>query len=189
MVRAGVFARWLIIALVADVSYTSWHVARAQEATPTAECPRMSEEQNAALARRFLEDAIGGHDASVLHEIMAPQVAYHAAAGTDVDTVEEVITLISGTITAFPDVHYTIDRTITDGDLIAFIWRAEGTNTGSLQGRPPTGKHVPGRGSMPCASSAARSSRSGLSSTLSAGCSRSAPLPHQRRSAHQASRT
>jgi predicted SnoaL-like aldol condensation-catalyzing enzyme len=142
MPRVLMVAGLLVIALASGVTHTSRDSARAQEATPTAECPPMSEEQNAALARRFLEDAIGGHDANVLHEIMAPQVAYHAAAGTDVDTVEEVITLISGTITAFPDVHYTIDRTITDGDLVAFIWRAEGTNTGSLQGRPPTGKHA-----------------------------------------------
>src|SRR4051794_36034057 len=135
MPRAGVFAGLLVIVLAIGLARTSWELAQAEEATPTAACPAMSEEQNAALARRFLEDAIGGHDANVLHEIMAPQVAYHAAAGSDVETVDEVIRLISGTITAFPDVHYTIDRTISDGDLVAFIWRAEGTNAGSLQGR------------------------------------------------------
>jgi predicted ester cyclase len=62
--------------------------------------------------------------------------------GKNVETKHGSQTLISGTITAFPDVHYTIDTTITDGDLVAFIWRAEGTNTGSLQGRPPTSKHA-----------------------------------------------
>jgi hypothetical protein len=140
MLRVNVFGWLAAIGLATGVAQTAWQQTQAQEATPAAACAAMSEDQNVAIARRFLEDAIGGHDANVLHEIMAPQVAYHAAAGTDVDTVDEVIKLISGTITAFPDVHYTIDRTITDGDLVAFIWHAEGTNTGSLQGRPPTGK-------------------------------------------------
>jgi predicted ester cyclase len=130
----------LVIGLTAGLAYAPWQPARAQGATPTAACSPMTEEQNVAVALRFLEDAIGGHDANVLREIMGPQVAYHAAAGTDVDTVEEVMALISGTITAFPDVHYTIDKVITDGELVALIWHAEGTNAGSLQGRPPTGK-------------------------------------------------
>jgi predicted ester cyclase len=142
MRRVALLASILVIALASGLAGISGERARALEATPTAECPVLSEEQNAAVARRFLEDAIGGHDANVLHEIMAPEVVYHAAAGTDVDTVDEVITLISGTMTAFPDVHYTIDNVITDGDLVALVWHAEGTNTGSLQGRPPTGKHA-----------------------------------------------
>jgi predicted ester cyclase len=73
---------------------------------------------------------------------MAPRVAYHAATGKDIDTVEEVIPLIAGTINGFPDVHYTIDQTIVEDDLVVLTWHAEGTNTGKFQGRPPTGKHA-----------------------------------------------
>jgi len=141
MQRVAIFASLLAIAFL-GLTRSPWVLAGAQEATPAAECSVSTEEENVAVARRFLEDAIGGHDASVLTEIMAPRVVYHAATGKDIDTVEEVIPLIAGTINSFPDVHYTIDLTITEGDLVAFTWHAEGTNTGDFQGRPPTGKHA-----------------------------------------------
>ena len=85
---------------------------------------------------------MGGHDANVLTEIMAPRWRITRQRAQDIDTVDEVIKLISGTISGFPDVHYTIDLTIAEGDLVAFTWHAEGTNTGEFQGRPPTGKHA-----------------------------------------------
>lgn len=41
---------------------------------------------------------------------------------------------------AFPDLTFTVDQLVSDGDKIAARWTATGTNTGGLMGMPPTGK-------------------------------------------------
>ena len=51
-------------------------LGRAQDATPAgsppAGCPIMTEDENAAIARRWHEEAINTHDLTVLDELLAP---------------------------------------------------------------------------------------------------------------------
>ena len=42
----------------------------------------------------------------------------------------------------FPDVNVTIEKILSDGDLVAAVYRVRGTHTGEFQGMPPTGKTV-----------------------------------------------
>jgi predicted ester cyclase len=139
MIRVAFIGSLLALALIPTLPGSASLVANAQEATPAAECPVTSEDENVAIAIRWFDDALNGHDATMLSEIMAPNIAYHAATAADVDTVEETIQLVNATVTGFPDVHYTIDETITEDGFVVFVWHAEGTNTGEYQGRAPTG--------------------------------------------------
>ncbi len=43
---------------------------------------------------------------------------------------------------AFPDLKVTVDMTIAEGDLVCVRWTARGTNTGTGNGIPATGKRV-----------------------------------------------
>ena len=43
---------------------------------------------------------------------------------------------------AFPDVHFTIDDLIAEGETVVIRWTVTGTHKGELQGIAPTGKHV-----------------------------------------------
>jgi predicted ester cyclase len=49
---------------------------------------------------------------------------------------------ISGMLLAFPDLHFTIEDQLVQGDRAAFRWHATGTHTGPLGAAPPTGKSV-----------------------------------------------
>lgn len=49
---------------------------------------------------------------------------------------------VSGMLAAFPDVQYTIDRQEAEGDTVRTWLTYNGTNTGSLNGMPPTGKRA-----------------------------------------------
>ena len=42
--------------------------------------------------------------------------------------------------TAFPDVHFTVEQQIAEGDLVVTRWSATGTHKGEMMGFPPTGK-------------------------------------------------
>ncbi len=43
---------------------------------------------------------------------------------------------------AFPDLHFTIEDILTEGDKVVWRWSSQGTNQGSLMGMPPTGKQA-----------------------------------------------
>ena len=50
--------------------------------------------------------------------------------------------LVGGLLAAFPDLHFTVEDQLTQGDRVAFRWRATGTHTRPLGAAPPTGKPV-----------------------------------------------
>ena len=50
--------------------------------------------------------------------------------------------LMAGFLLAFPDLHYTIEDQLVQGNHVAFRWSATGTHTGPLGAAPPTGKPV-----------------------------------------------
>jgi predicted ester cyclase len=43
---------------------------------------------------------------------------------------------------AFPDIHFTIEDQIAEGDRVVTRWTARATHTGPFQGMPPTGRQV-----------------------------------------------
>lgn len=49
---------------------------------------------------------------------------------------------VAGLLGAFPDIHFTIEDQLVQGDRAAFRWRATATHTGPLGSAPPTGKPV-----------------------------------------------
>jgi predicted ester cyclase len=50
--------------------------------------------------------------------------------------------LVRGLLAAFPDLQFTTEDQLVQGDRVAFRWRATGTHTGPLGAAPPTGKPV-----------------------------------------------
>lgn len=50
--------------------------------------------------------------------------------------------LVAGLLSAFPDLHFTIEDQLVQGDRVAFRWRATGTHAGPLGAAPPTGKPI-----------------------------------------------
>jgi predicted ester cyclase len=50
--------------------------------------------------------------------------------------------LMAGFLLAFPDLHFTIEDQLVQGNHVAFRWSATGTHTGPLGAAPPTGKPV-----------------------------------------------
>jgi steroid delta-isomerase-like uncharacterized protein len=48
--------------------------------------------------------------------------------------------LVGGMLAAFPDMHFTMEDQLVDGDRVAHRWRATGTHTGPLGPVPPTGR-------------------------------------------------
>ena len=129
---------FLVMAAIATMGRST----TAQEATPAsppAECPTTTEDENAAIARRWHEEAINHHDLTVLDEILAPDASHDSATFS---TNPGPRAVLGALLTGFPDVRHTVEAVITQGDLVVIRYTATGTHAGEFQGYAPTGKRV-----------------------------------------------
>ena len=97
---------------------------------------------NKTVSRRFFEEVFGQGKLNMLDELIATD---HVNSGpgtlpglpTGPEGTKQLVTVYRN---AFPDIHFTIDEQIAEGDKVVTRWTAHGTNTGELVGIPATGK-------------------------------------------------
>jgi steroid delta-isomerase-like uncharacterized protein len=102
----------------------------------------MLTETNKTVSRRFLEEVWNTGNLAVLDEIIATD---HVNIGPSTlpglpNGPEGAKQLVTTYRNAFPDVHFTIDEQIAEGDKVVTRWSAKGTHEGELAGLPATGK-------------------------------------------------
>ena len=100
----------------------------------------MSTEQNKANDRRIIEGLNQGN-VNVFDELMVLNFVDHDAS-TTMQGVEAFKQFASAYLTAFPDLHFTIEDQIAEEDKTTLRYTARGTHRGELMGIPPTGKQV-----------------------------------------------
>lgn len=104
----------------------------------------MSTEDNKANVRRGYE-ALNQRNLAVFDELLTPDIVFHNAS-TTIQGLEAYKQFLSMYITAFPDLHFTIEDMIAEGDFVVVRQTTRGTHQGNLMGIPPTGKQVSGTG-------------------------------------------
>ncbi len=100
----------------------------------------MSTEQKKANDRRLIEGLNQGN-MNVLDELMVLNFVDHEAS-TTMQGLEAFKQFVSAYLTAFPDLHFTIEDQIAEEDKTTLRYTARGTHRGDLMGIPPTGKQV-----------------------------------------------
>ena len=118
--------------------------AAAQDATPAADCPATTPEENKALVRRYFEAHNERNPAAVAellsddfvrNNVAFPQQDQPSGAADDVARVEEWLA-------TFPDLQISIEELIAEGDIVMtyVVWR--GTQDGPIPqwGAPATGR-------------------------------------------------
>jgi len=101
----------------------------------------MTTEQNKALARCWVE-AFEKGDKATLASLCDPHVVDRSAAPGAPAGVAGLQAQSELYTTAFPNIRFTSDNVVAEGDRVAISWVATGTHTGPLMGMPPTGKPV-----------------------------------------------
>ena len=102
----------------------------------------MSTEQNKAVVRRFISEALSGRNVGVADEVLAPNYV-NRTTGADLAAFKGFLT---GMQSALTEVQFDIADLVAEGDSVVARWKMEATHTGSLMGEPPTGKRVSARG-------------------------------------------
>jgi steroid delta-isomerase-like uncharacterized protein len=102
----------------------------------------MSTETNKAVVRRWFE-AFSSGDVAAVDDLYAADVVDHSPAVPNQapgrEGIKQIVTFFRA---AYPDLAFTVEDLIADGDKVASRWTARGTNTGAFMGMPPTGKQV-----------------------------------------------
>lgn len=99
----------------------------------------MSTEESKAVARKWVE-AFGGKDPNALAALAAPNFVDHITPPGLPNNIEGIKMQHGLYHTAFPDIVFTVERVVGEGDMASVSWKAVGKQTGPLQSFPATGK-------------------------------------------------
>ena len=101
----------------------------------------MSTETNKAQFRRTLEAMFNKGDLDLVDELVAPDFLNHDVPpgmnNRGPETMRQLVTMLR---TAFPDLHFTIEELVAEGDTVAGRVTMRGTHLGPFQGKPATGR-------------------------------------------------
>jgi len=104
----------------------------------------MSTEDNKTFMRRFYEEVMNQKNLAAMDDFLAPTFVNHSALqlGMLGGGIEEVKQYVSMILTTFPDLHYTVEDMIAEGDKVVARLTVSGTQQGAFLGIPSTGKHA-----------------------------------------------
>jgi len=101
-------------------------------------CASSLQEENKAIARRAFEEILSAGRFELAEQLYAKDFVNHGIHRNA--SLEEDQAALKGWHKAFPDVSIVPEKLIAEGDLVTIYWIARGTNTGTGNGLPATGK-------------------------------------------------
>jgi predicted ester cyclase len=91
--------------------------------------------------RRVVEEIYNQGNLAAVDELAASGLVIHAAS-QEIHGREGARQYVSALRAGFPDIRFTVEDQIAEGDLVVTRWTARGTHRGEFQGVAPTGREV-----------------------------------------------
>ena len=107
----------------------------------------MIEQENTILEVLAYEQkwfaGLNSGDISVADEVFQPDCVIHINGNPQRNLfLDDFKQMLAGLLTAFPDLHFTINDQFACGEKVSTRWTATGTNTGPFGEMPATGKGI-----------------------------------------------
>jgi predicted ester cyclase len=99
------------------------------------------EDDNKAFVRRFV-DHINNDPLAPIDEFFTTSYAYHNSSMPDVKDLSTLKEFNTVAYSAFPDIRFTIEDMVAEGDKVVYRASARGTHKGDFMSIAPTGKQV-----------------------------------------------
>ena len=99
------------------------------------------EEQNKALARRFLE-GLDGYRIEIFDEVFSSEARIYFPGTFEPLSIDQVKSLVSGFYDAFDNMDHNVQDLFADGDKVLARTRNSITHSGEFAGIAPTGKVI-----------------------------------------------
>jgi len=120
------------VALVAGATATTPALARSEA------MPLETPDRNKQVVRRIYEDCINRNKPELLPELISGDYVGAQGGrgpsgfGSNIDELR----------TGFPDIRFTLQDLVVEGDRVAIRWTWEATHTGTFRSWPPSGRRV-----------------------------------------------
>jgi len=106
----------------------------------------MSTKEDKELVRQAMKEwnGVKGDVAkmrSLYDKYYAPDFIYHDVSGGDMNREEAIQNNVTG-VSAFPDVNYSIDDILAEGDKTVIRFTMQASHKGTFMGVPATGKQI-----------------------------------------------
>lgn len=102
----------------------------------------MSIEETKALANRWMKEIWQEANPASMDELLAPAYFFNYAPPGVKPNREAYKQGINSFHAGFPDITFTTEDMIAEGDKVAVHWKGQGTHNGEFWGVPPTGRKV-----------------------------------------------
>ena len=107
----------------------------------------MRSNDNRAVVRRFYDELWNAGRIEIADEIIAADCVSHqlASGAEDAPTPrppELIKQHVAAWLAGFPDLHFTVEQMLAEGDRVVTHSRMRGTHTGAWHGLAPTGREV-----------------------------------------------
>ena len=101
----------------------------------------MSVEKNKAAIHRNVDELWNKGKLAVADDVISPDYVYHSPLG-EFKGPEGFKKMVAMELKAFPDIHFTIDDMVAEGDKVAVCYIFAGKFKGEYAGMAPTGKKI-----------------------------------------------
>ena len=92
----------------------------------------MSAEENKMVIRRYTDEVLNQGNMDTLDQVLAGNFTNHDPGNPGVVSRDDYKQFVTALRTAFPDLHFTHEDEVADGDEVAVRWTMRGTNRGEL---------------------------------------------------------
>lgn len=100
------------------------------------------EAHNKVLVQRVFDEVWNKGNFEILDELFAPGFVRHFPGAPPLQGLDAFRERAVSHRAAFPDWSEEVIHLVAEGDLVAALFRSNGTNEGSFLGHPPTGKSI-----------------------------------------------
>ncbi len=101
----------------------------------------MSNSTNQSIAHRYFADIWNRGDLNAIDALVAPDALGHAS-GLTLEGTPVLRQRVTTTRAAYPDLRFTVEDVISEGDKVVVRWSFIGTHTGEYMGYAGTGRAV-----------------------------------------------
>lgn len=98
-------------------------------------------QQNTMLVRRAVEEVWNRGNLAVVEDIVSSDIVIHMS-HENIHGPDGIKQFFSMLREAFPDLQFTIEDQVAEGDRVVTRWTARATHSSAFQGIPPTGRQV-----------------------------------------------
>jgi predicted ester cyclase len=102
----------------------------------------MSAADNKAIIRRLYDEVFQAWQLSVINDLVAPKFVGHEMPAGTPPGLEGFRQCYAGLRSAFPDLRYTVDDLIAEGDMVVVRWTWSCTHIGVFRNIAPTGRQA-----------------------------------------------